>query len=154
MNNQEDSLITVLQSLYAREFQKLKKEIIAYKEEKNIWIIDENIKNSGGNLCLHLIGNLNTYICDEFGKTGYIRKREQEFSLKNVPRNELVAMIEQTEKDLAFSLNQITVKTLKAEYPHLVLKEKTTSEYFLVHLLGHLTYHLGQINYHRRLLDQ
>jgi len=97
---------------------------------------------------------LNTYICDEFGETGYIRKRELEFSLKDVPREELISMIEQTEKDLIFSLNQISIKALKEEYPHVVLTKSTTSEYFLVHLLGHLTYHLGQINYHRRLLDK
>ena len=66
MTHTDDSLIVVLKSLFSRELQKLKKEIEAYKEEKSIWLIDKNIKNSGGNLCLHLIGNLNIYICDEF----------------------------------------------------------------------------------------
>jgi hypothetical protein len=29
-----------------------------------------------------------------------------------------------------------------------------TLGYFLIHLYGHFNYHLGQINYHRRLLDR
>jgi len=42
---------------------------------------------------------------------------------------------------------------LEEEYPLLVLKEKTSTGYFLFHLSSHLGYHLGQINYHRRLID-
>ena len=51
------------------------------------------------------------------------------------------------------SLDQLSPEQLKEEYPILIWKEKTSTEYFLVHLTTHLTYHLGQVNYHRRLLD-
>ncbi len=43
---------------------------------------------------------------------------------------------------------------LEAEYPILVFDHKTSTEYLLVHLTGHLNYHLGQINYHRRLIEK
>lgn len=42
---------------------------------------------------------------------------------------------------------------LQQEYPILVFESKTSTEFFLIHLSTHLAYHLGQINYHRRLLD-
>lgn len=146
-------LIETLQSLFSRDLNKLASEIKLYKEEENIWKIEKNISNSAGNLCLHLVGNLNTYIGKVIGKTGYIRNRDLEFSLKNIPRQELLHMIENTIQVVHQSLNQLDENTLANEYPVLVFDKKTSIEYLLVHLAGHLTYHLGQINYHRRLID-
>lgn len=148
-----DSLITVLKTLFKRDLVRLRTEIELYKAERTLWVIEKNIKNSGGNLCLHLIGNLNTYIALEFGKTNYVRDRLAEFSLKNIPKAELIKMINQTNSDVEQALNMMSPELLKAEYPQLVFKEKTSTEYLLVHLTAHLSYHLGQINYHRRLLD-
>ena len=146
-------LLQTLKQLFNRDLNKLKKEIELYQNEKLIWHTEKNISNSGGNLCLHLIGNLNTYIGKEIGKTGYIRQRELEFSQKNIPRAELIQQIEKTIQTINFSLDQLSPEQLKEEYPILVWEEKTSTEYLLVHLTTHLTYHLGQINYHRRLLD-
>lgn len=146
-------LIQTLKQLFIRDLGKLKMEIESYHNEEVIWKIEKNIANSGGNLCLHLLGNLNTYIGREIGKTGYIRNRELEFSQKDIPRDELVRQIEVTIVKINYSLDQLSPEQLKDEYPLLVWEEKTSIEYLLVHLTTHLTYHLGQINYHRRLLD-
>jgi hypothetical protein len=124
-----------------------------YQDEKNIWLTEKNIANSAGNLCLHLIGNLNTYIGAVYGHTDYIRQRELEFSQKNIPRIELLANIKATILVVNNTLEKMTAIDLSAAYPLLVFKKKTSIEYFLVHLTTHLAYHLGQINYHRRLLD-
>lgn len=142
-----------LKSLLSRDLNRLKKEIESYQEETNIWKIENSIANSAGNLCLHLVGNLNTYIGKEIGKTNYVRNRDQEFSLKNVPRQQLLNDIDNTIKVVNQSLDQLNEAALKDEYPVLVFDEKTTTEYMLIHLATHLTYHLGQINYHRRLID-
>jgi len=83
-------ILETLKTLFNRDLNKLKSEIESYHTESSIWTIDKNISNSAGNLCLHLIGNLNTYIGAEIGKTGYIRNRPLEFSLKNIPKSELV----------------------------------------------------------------
>lgn len=146
-------LIETLKRLFQRDLNKLKQEIELYQDEKRIWAIDKSIANSAGNLCLHLTGNLNTYIGAEFGKTGYIRNRDLEFSQKDVPRTELIKKIEETIIVVGNSLDHIKNEQLSAEYPTLVFAEKTSTEYFLVHLATHLSYHLGQVNYHRRLLD-
>jgi uncharacterized damage-inducible protein DinB len=146
-------LIETLRLLFQRDLLRLKTEINSYKDESKIWIIENNIANSAGNLCLHLIGNLNTYIGAELGKTNYIRNRELEFYLKNISKKELVYKIESTILVVEESLKNITELELQNEYQILVFDKKTSTEYLLVHLTTHLTYHLGQINYHRRLLD-
>jgi len=146
-------LTDTLKTILSRDLLKLKAEIELYKDEKNIWLIDKDIANSAGNLCLHLIGNLNTYIGKEIGKTSYIRNRDLEFSLKDVDRTELVKNIDATVIVIQNALSKMKEDELDKEYPLLVFDKKTSTEYFLVHLIAHFSYHLGQVNYHRRLLD-
>ncbi|SOD97041.1 DUF1572 family protein [Spirosoma fluviale] len=146
-------LIQTLKTLFRRDLSRLRTEVDAYKSEETIWQIERGIANSAGNLCLHLIGNLNTYVGAELGKTGYVRHRELEFSLKDIPRAELLKKIDETILVVDNALNTVTDSQLEEEYPLLVFDEKTSTGYFLVHLETHLGYHLGQINYHRRLLD-
>jgi uncharacterized damage-inducible protein DinB len=146
-------LVQTLQTLFRRDLEKLRLEISLYQNEEKIWYVEKNIANSAGNLCLHLVGNLNFFIGKELGKTDYIRNREAEFSLKDIPKEELVEKISQTIEVVENALAKVTEEDLAKEYPILVFDKKTSTEYFLVHLATHLTYHLGQINYHRRLLD-
>lgn len=146
-------IIESLKSLYNRDLNKLKFEIDSYENEESIWKIDKNISNSAGNLCLHLVGNLNTYIGAELGQTGYIRNRELEFSLKDLPKAELVEKVESTINVVDSILEKLSQEDLGKDYPTEALGYKMTTGYFLIHLLSHLDYHLGQINYHRRLLD-
>tara|TARA_B100000989_G_scaffold275632_1_gene235323 strand:+ start:3869 stop:4312 length:444 start_codon:yes stop_codon:yes gene_type:complete len=146
-------LTETLKLLFERDLKKLNYEIEAYKTEKNIWQIEKNINNSAGNLCLHIIGNLNWFIGAQLGGTGYIRRRELEFSSTNIPRDNLLSEIDKTKSVLDNTLNKITASQLELEYPILVFNKKTTTDYFLIHLTTHLAYHLGQINYHRRLID-
>ena len=147
-------LIQTLKTLFNRDLEKLSQEINAYKNEKNIWLTEDGISNSAGNLCLHLLGNLNTYIGAEIGKTGYIRNRDLEFSMKDVTRQELLEGITKMKEIVQRSLDLMKDNELEQEYSLLVFKEKTSTGYFLVHLAVHLGYHLGQVNYHRRMLDK
>ncbi|MDE5526388.1 DinB superfamily protein [Elizabethkingia meningoseptica] len=146
-------MIETLQNLFKRDLLQLKAEIEAYQSEENIWKTAQQISNSAGNLCLHLIGNLNYYIGTTIGNSGYVRDRPAEFSKKNVPRTELINMIEDTIVVLNNTLNSLQDNDLKKEYPLVVFEDKMSTEFFFTHLTTHLGYHLGQINYHRRLLD-
>ncbi|GEN68970.1 MULTISPECIES: DinB family protein [Chryseobacterium] len=146
-------IIESLRSLYSRDLNKLKTEIEAYQNEENLWKTDKNIANSGGNLCLHLVGNLNLFIGTELGKTGYVRHRDLEFSLKDIPKAELIEKVQATLSMVDTVLSQLSEEDLGKEYPLVVFEDKMTTDYFLIHLVAHLDYHLGQINYHRRLLD-
>ena len=146
-------LIPSLLFLFERDLNKLKQEIELYSKEENLWVVDKNIGNSSGNLCLHLIGNLKTYIGAELGKTGYIRQRDLEFSLKNIPRQEILASIEETKSIVKQTLETLTEEDLEKEYSQDLGYPIKKTSHLLVHLTIHLGYHLGQINYHRRLLD-
>lgn len=128
-------------------------EINSYQNESNLWIINKDIKNSGGTLCLHICGNLKTYIGAELGKTGYIRNREMEFSEKNIPKEKLIENIKETIIAVTETLEKLNLEDYDKIYPQNVLGYEMTTGFFLIHLFGHLGYHLGQINYHRRLLD-
>lgn len=146
-------LSKTLAELFERDLLKLKEEILLYKDENKMWLTENQISNSGGNLCLHLIGNLNHFIGATLGNSGYIRQRDLEFSSKDVPRATLIEKIDATIQVIVPVLNQLTQEQLEADFPLEKHGKIVTTEYMLLHLLTHLSYHLGQINYHRRLLD-
>jgi hypothetical protein len=98
------------------------------------------------------MGNLNTYFGKILGNTGYVRNRETEFSDKNISKKKLLQSIEEVDQVVAKVLENLTDGQMKAVYPENVLGYEMTTEYSLIHLHGHLTYHTGQINYHRRAL--
>lgn len=146
-------IITSLKSIFKRDLEKLYSEIEQYKDEKKIWYTEKSIANSAGNLCLHLVGNLNAFIGAELGKTGYVRNRPLEFSLKDVPKTVLLQQVKETISAVDKSLDMTKEEQLNDNYPLEVFGYEMTTGYFLIHLSGHLSYHLGQVNYHRRLLD-
>jgi uncharacterized damage-inducible protein DinB len=146
-------LTATLKKLFLRDLAKLKTEIESYKAENNIWRTDKEISNSGGNLCLHLVGNLNAYIGVGLAKTSYIRQRDLEFSRKDIPKAELIRQIEETIQVVETGLSALTEDQMNDDFPIVIWDKPTEMGYTLVHLLTHLNYHLGQVNYHRRLLD-
>ncbi len=140
--------------LFERDTERLKLEIGAYSTEENLWKVDHNITNSAGNLCLHLVGNMSHFVGKEIGGFDYKRDREFEFAGKNVPKSELIELIEKLQDVVTASLEGLEEIMLERDYPLEVFGAKMTHSYFLIHLYGHFSYHLGQINYHRRLLDK
>ena len=146
-------LTETLIKLFTRDLNKLKVEINSYKSESNLWVLEKNINNTAGNLCLHLVGNLNHFIGATLGNTGYIRQRDLEFSSKRVLKNEMLKQIDDTILVIKKALKNLPAITLEKEYPIVVFKEPMSTAFFLVHLSTHLSYHLGQINYHRRLIE-
>lgn len=146
-------LTETLIRIFKRDLNKLKTEVNAYENEAHLWLVPEGISNSAGNLSLHIVGNLNHFIGATLGNTGYIRQREKEFSLKDVPRLEMINQIDKTIAMIEAVVSKLTANDLEEEYRRNPFEDFMTTEYFLVHLATHLAYHLGQINYHRRLLD-
>lgn len=146
-------LQNTLISLFERDLLQLKLEIESYSKEENLWKTNKSITNSAGNLCLHLIGNLNWFIGAQLGNTGYIRKRDLEFSSKNITKSVLLLEIKNTLEIVKNTIKNIPPDEWGKPYPIDVFKQNSTNTYFLIHLSTHLAYHLGQINYHRRLLD-
>ncbi len=140
--------------LFNRDILRLIEEMKSYKNESNIWVKEPNISNSAGNLCLHLAGNLNHFIGAILGNNGYVRHREAEFATKHVPLNDLKDLVEKTRITVIDTLTSLDEKDFTNDFPVKFLDQSCTTDFVLIHLAGHLNYHLGQINYHRRLLDK
>ncbi len=145
-------MLQSLIKLFDRDLQRLKTEIEAYSDEELLWIVRGEISNSAGNLCLHLMGNLNHYFGAQLGNTGYVRNRPLEFSDKNVPRATLIQQIENARLMMKEVLSNLGDEVLAQNHTEEYNKGQDTNEYYLIHLYGHFSYHLGQINYHRRLI--
>lgn len=145
-------LTTILTEIFERDLNKLIEEINLYKDEDQLWLIKDGIGNSAGNLCLHLIGNLNHFIGATLGNTGYVRHREDEFALKNIPRQDLVININNVILVVKNTLNKLSAEDIEKDFPLEIFGKTVKTGFMLLHLTTHLSYHLGQINYHRRLI--
>lgn len=143
-------------TLYSRELNKLVNEVKAYGAEDDMWIVLPGTINSGGSLVQHLIGNLRTYIGLTLGKTPYVRDRDAEFTKRLFTKDHLISELQLLDSIINATLNGLSEQDLRNEYPHHVLSlfPEQTVKMILLHLLNHLGYHLGQINYHRRFVSQ
>ena len=139
--------ITELARLFERDLHRPTQEIAAYTTEKGLWELKTGIANSGGTLCLHLLGNLSEYVGATLGHADFVRNRPAEFNLRDVPKAELLARLANLRDTVGETLAQLTEADLAKQYPAEVLGYPMTTGYFLTHLYGHLNYHLGQINY-------
>ena len=144
--------LTILGEIYERDLKALKKEIEAYVDEGKLWRIEKQISNSAGNLCLHLIGNLNHFIGSVLGNTGYERNREAEFSQINIPAKELLEALDKTIAMIKTTFVLLKKEDLEKEFPLEIGGKRASTAFWLIHFACHLSYHLGQINYHRRLI--
>lgn len=146
-------LLQTLSFLYDRDLNRLKEEISLYTLEERLWEIEKGISNSAGNLCLHLVGNLNTFIGKALGNTNYVRDREFEFAGKGIPKEKLLQQVEDTREMVLKTLDQLSEGDLTLNHPMTLFGKEQSNEFMLLQMAVHLSYHLGQINYHRRLLD-
>jgi hypothetical protein len=145
-------LKNTLKELYTRDLNKLKAEIELYKTDADLWLLANGISNTGGNLALHLCGNLLHFFGATLNASGYVRKRDEEFSTKGLAKTILIAKVDEVLKDVLATLEKQSDAEIAKTYPIEVFGEPITTEYFLIHLSTHLNYHLGQINYHRRIV--
>jgi uncharacterized damage-inducible protein DinB len=141
-----------LAPLFDRDIERLYREIEGYPSDELLWELRPGIGNAAGTLVLHLCGNLNHFIGATLGNTGYVRDRDAEFSTRDISKADLLKMIEKVKLTVLTTLESLTDEQLNDAYPLEHLGYPTSTNYFLVHLNGHLNYHLGQVNYHRRLL--
>jgi len=143
-------MTTEITYYFHKQIKLLQKEIAAYPNEESLWKKAKGINNSAGNLCTHLIGNLNHFIGHAIGNTGYVRNRPLEFSIQDVPCEELIKQLDEAAEMIENALK--TVDDWSAPYPEEMFGKPGSVHYFMLQLLTHFDYHRGQVNYHRRLL--
>jgi uncharacterized damage-inducible protein DinB len=141
-----------LSRLINRELASLRDELLAYPDEKAMWEVPKGLPNSAGNLALHLVGNLRFFIGTQLGASGYVRDRDAEFAKKGQPRAEIVKSIETAADEVTRALATLDAAQLAKPFPVEVGGHRIQTGLFLQHLASHLAYHLGQIDYHRRIV--
>ena len=145
-------MIYDLAKLFARDLNKVTKQIQAFEEERQLWMVLPGVANSAGNLVLHLEGNLREYVGRQLGGIVYTRNRPREFENTPVAASDLLQRIEHVTAIVPLVIESLTEPKLSAIFPENVLGSEMTVRFFLIHLHGHLNYHLGQIDYLRRIL--
>ncbi len=141
-----------LKELYTNDLDRLIAEVEKFENEEDLWRTSGDIINPAGNLALHIAGNLQHFFGATLGATGYVRDRDAEFGSKNIPKAEIINEINKAKEAVAGVLDHITSDQLQATFPHKVLNQEWKTEKFIIFLQGHLAYHLGQLNYLRRML--
>lgn len=150
----EELLRDAVLVMLRRDLRSLDNEIAAYPDDESLWLTPPGISNSAGNLVLHLAGNLRHFVGHLLGGTDYVRNRDAEFSARGLSREVLRAEILKTSNEIESALESMPLSRLSDAFPATLGQPPRTvrTSDWLVHLATHLTYHVGQIDYHRRLL--
>ncbi len=154
MSTDSSAFLRAVRKVLVRDLKSVSDQIAAYPDDASVWLAPPGISNSAGTLVLHLAGNLRHFIGGALGRSGYVRDRDAEFAARDVPREKLRAEIAVTIQEVTAALDGMDTDMIDSEYPIPVGAErfKVGTADWLVHMCAHLAYHLGQIDYHRRLL--
>ena len=137
--------------LFRRDLTRLEQELQAAPEEE-LWKTLPGASNSIGNLALHLEGNLREFIGRQLGKVAYQRQRPAEFASRDLAKDELMRRLGGVRELIPAILTDLAPEAWDATYPQNVYGRALSTQQFLIALYGHLNYHMGQIDYLRRIL--
>ncbi len=141
-----------LARILVRDLNAVRRELEAYPDEQSVWALPPGVTNSGGTLAMHIAGNVQHFIGAVLGGSGYKRDRAAEFSKRDVPRSALIVELEAAIVSVGLGMSQVSESRLTEDFPEAIAGYRVVTEEWLIHLVSHLGYHLGQIDYHRRLV--
>lgn len=141
----------VLIDLYTREINRLKNEISAFESDDLLWKQPDGLVNPAGNICLYTTGTLQHFIGNMIGDSGYIRNKEAELKARNLNRERLLEEVENMRQVVVDTLEQVSKTDLQKVFPTKEFEEAVTTEFYLIHLLNTLSFHIGQISMIRTL---
>lgn len=145
-------LVASVAAILERDLQALAREVMAYPDERSLWETAPGIPNSGGTLALHLTGNIRHYLGARLGETGFVRNRPAEFAARDVPRATILGQIEEARAAVRAAAAKVTDDRQDEDYPEVVSGLRVAVGEYLIHLTTHFAYHLGQLDYHRRVV--
>jgi uncharacterized damage-inducible protein DinB len=147
-------LVEAVAAILDRDLRALAREVEAYPEDAALWQLPEGVTNSAGTLVLHLTGNIQHFVGARIAGTGFVRDRHAEFSARGVPRTALLVQIEAARSAVRSAAEQLTEEALELDFPEVVGGMRVSTGEYLIHLVSHFDYHLGQVDYHRRLVTR
>ena len=142
----------VIGAIISRELRALERELQAYATDEQVWEHPAALPNPAGTLALHAAGNLRAFIGAALGGDGYVRDRDGEFNTRGVSRAELIDKLRRADAAVRETLDALPAERLGEAYPLPVANRRLVTGEFLLHLAVHLGYHLGQVDYHRRMV--
>lgn len=145
-------LRSAVQAILCRELRAMRRSVEAYPDDDAPWAERPGLPNAGGTLVLHAAGNLQHFLGAVLGGTGYRRDRDAEFARRGVPRVALLAELDAAIAAVERGLAALPDAALAAPYPEPIAGRTVATGDYLVHLATHLAYHLGQLDYHRRVV--
>jgi uncharacterized damage-inducible protein DinB len=141
-----------LAALFARDIARLIQEVQAFPDTAAVWKTAPGVANAAGTIVLHLEGSCRHFIGFRLGQIAYTRQRPLEFSARDIEQSDLIARLEAVKEMVPRVIAGLSESQLDAEYPEVVLAKPMPTRQWLIHLLGHLNYHLGQVDYLRRFV--
>jgi len=147
-------LVESVAAILDRDLRALAREVMAYPDDGSLWQLPEGVPNSAGTLVLHLTGNIQHYFGARLAGTGFVRDRPAEFSARDVPRAALLRQIEAARGAVRSAAEKVAEDALTRDYPEVVGGVRVASGDYLIHLVDHFGYHLGQVDYHRRVVTR
>ncbi len=147
-----DAMIDDVRRLLLRDLTTVRLELLAYPDARMIWALPPGVPNSAGTLALHVAGNLRAYVGAVLGGSGYVRDRDREFAARDLPLSTLLDELADAERQVEAALSALAPARLAELWPEEVAGVRLPVGRFLLHLTVHLGYHLGQLDYHRRLV--
>ena len=145
-------MIASVHAVLRRELRAVRRSVDAYPDDAALWELRPGLPNAGGTLALHLAGNLQHYVGAVLGRSGYVRDRDAEFSRRDVTRADVQAELAAAERAIDDGMRALREDRLDEPYPEPLSGHRLATRDFLLHLAAHLAYHLGQIDYHRRVV--
>lgn len=150
--NDDTMLRSSVRAVLLRDIAAVRRSVEAYPDDASVWAERDGLPNVAGTIVLHLAGNLQHFVGVVLGGRAYHRDRPAEFSRRNVPRAELLADLAATELAISETLATLPEASLAQPFPETIAGNVLTTGAMLVHLATHLAYHLGQLDYHRRVV--
>jgi uncharacterized damage-inducible protein DinB len=145
-------LIAAVAAILDRDLRALAREVQAYPDERALWETPPGVLNSAGTLALHLAGNIRHYLGAQLGRTGFARDRPAEFAARGVPRATILQQIEEARAAVRAAAARVGDDWTDEDFPEVVGGVRVATGEYLIHLVSHFAYHLGQLDYHRRLV--
>jgi hypothetical protein len=145
-------LLDELRTFLLRDIAGIERELELYPDDKSVWVNVTGLPNSAGNLILHVSGSLQHFFGATLGNTGYLRNREAEFAKRDVPRTELRKELAGARHGVLSAFENLTEIRLEQPFPARITDTELSTRLTILQLITHVSYHLGQLDYHRRMV--
>lgn len=140
-----------IQAFLERDLNAFAQEIRSFPDDASPWLPLPGVSNAAANLALHVAGNLQHFVGACLGGDGYVRDRPLEFSRRAGTREEVAQELGRALAVVNRVLPALSAQDLAAPFPAEVDGRTYPVHAFLLRLSLHLSYHLGQANYLRRI---